>query len=192
MLRRLYDWTMDQAGRPHAIWVMAGISFAESSFFPLPPDLILVPMCLARRDRVFWYATVATVSSVLGGFLGYAIGFYLYDSVGQWVIEHMVSASAYAGTKAMFDEYGFWAIVLKGLTPIPYKLVTILSGFMKFNLASFALASLIARGIRFYAEAILLYFFGEEARAFIERRLMLVMSATAVLLVGVVIVIKLI
>jgi membrane protein YqaA with SNARE-associated domain len=190
MLRRLYDWVLDQAGKPGAIWVMAAISFTESSFFPLPPDLLLIPMILAERHKAFLYATVAMVSSVLGGFLGYAIGYYLFDSVGAFIIDHLVSQQAFASTKAIFDHYGFWAIVLKGMTPIPYKLVTILSGFLHFDLWSFALASVLARGMRFYFLAVLLYFFGTAVREFVEKRLVMVTTAFAVALVGAFLVLK--
>jgi membrane protein YqaA with SNARE-associated domain len=191
MLRRLYDWMLDQAGKPHAIWVMGLISFAESSFFPLPPDVLLVPMMLAERRRVFWYATVATATSVVGGYLGYAIGYYAFGSVGEWIIQTLSSQKAFDSLHAWFDDYGFWAIVLKGLTPIPFKLVTIFAGFLHFNLLSFTVAAIIARGLRFYAEAALLYAMGERGRTFIEERLGLVTGAAAVVIVGGVLAIRL-
>jgi membrane protein YqaA with SNARE-associated domain len=184
MLRRFYDWIFEQAAKPYAIWLVAGISFTESSFFPLPPDLLLIPMVLANRRRAFWIATVATVSSVIGGYLGYAIGYYAFDTIGNFIVQHMVSEQSFASVKATFDHWGFWAIIFKGATPIPYKIVTILSGFLHFDLAQFTIASIIARGMRFYSEAILLYFYGERAREFVERRLMLVTTAVAGALVG--------
>jgi len=191
MLRRLYDWILDQAAKPHAVWVMGLMSFAESSFFPLPPDVLLVPMMLANRRRVFWYATVATATSVVGGYLGYAIGYYAFGSIGEWIIRNLSSQSSFDALHAFFDRYGFWAIVLKGMTPIPYKIVTILSGFLHFDLTQFTIASIVARGMRFYLEGIVLYAFGERGRAFIEERLTLVTTVTAAVLVGGVLAIKL-
>ena len=190
MLQRVYDWIIVHAQKPYAIWVMAGISFAESSFFPAPPDILLVPMILADRRRAFWLATVATASSVVGGYLGYAIGYYAFDTIGAFIVDHMVGAATFASLKASFDHYGFWAIIFKGATPIPYKIVTILSGFLHFDLAEFTIASIIARGMRFYLEALALYYFGDSARHFIERRLTLVTAIGAGVLVGGVVLLK--
>jgi membrane protein YqaA with SNARE-associated domain len=184
MASSVKDWIVDHAQRPGAVWLLAGVAFAESSFFPLPPDLLLIPQILARRERAFWLATVATVSSVIGGFLGYAIGYWLFDSVGLWIIQHFGSLAGFQRAKAGFDAWGFWLIVGKGATPIPYKIVTILCGVMHYDLLKFAIASVIARGMRFYLEAALLYWFGDRARAFIEQRLMLAMTILLVLLVG--------
>jgi membrane protein YqaA with SNARE-associated domain len=191
MLRRLYDWVLDKADKPYAVWVMGLMSFAESSFFPLPPDILLVPMMLANRRRVFWYATVATATSVVGGYLGYAIGYYAFGTIGEWVIRTLSSQASFDTFRSYFDQYGFWAIVGKGLTPIPYKFATILAGFLHFDLLQFTLASIIARGMRFYAEAIVLYVMGERGRVFIEERLALVMGAAAVVIVGGVLAIRL-
>jgi len=184
LLQRVYDWILAHAQKPYAVWLMAAISFTESSFFPAPPDILLIPMVLADRRRAFWLATVATVSSVIGGFLGYAIGYYAFDTIGSFIVDHVVGAQVFDSLKAQFDEYGFWAIIVKGATPIPYKIVTILSGFLHFDLAQFTIASIIARGMRFYAEAVLLYYFGAAAKDFIEKRLLLVTTAVAGLLVG--------
>jgi len=190
MLRRLYDWLLLQAGKKNATWVMAGISFAESSFFPLPPDVLMIPMCLANRRRAFWYATVATVSSVLGAFLGYAIGYYLFASVGEEILRFYGAMDTFEALKDKFLQYGVEIIVLKGMTPIPFKLVTIASGLAGFNLGLFALACLVSRSIRFYLVAAILYLVGEPARVFIEKRLMLVTTVSAVLLVGGVFLVK--
>jgi membrane protein YqaA with SNARE-associated domain len=184
MLRRLYDWVLSHAGKPHAVWVMGLMSFAESSFFPLPPDLLLVPMMLADRRRIFRLATIATVTSVIGGYLGYAIGYYAFDAIGHFIITAVSSQGGFDSLQHKFDEYGFWAIILKGLTPIPFKLVTIFCGFVHFDLAKFTIASIIARGMRFYAEAILLYALGDRGRVFIEERLTLVTSVSAGVIVG--------
>jgi membrane protein YqaA with SNARE-associated domain len=163
---------------------LAAIAFVESSFFPLPPDILLIPMALARPKRAFWLATVATVSSVAGGFLGYAIGYYLFDAIGRPVLDFYGAMGRYDALKQAFDEWGAWIIIIKGMTPIPYKLVTIASGVAQFDLATFAIASLISRSLRFFLLAILLYFFGEAVRDFIERRLMLVTTMFAAVLVG--------
>jgi membrane protein YqaA with SNARE-associated domain len=183
MLRRLYTWLLAHADKPSAIWLMAGISFAESSFFPLPPDFLLIPQMLADRRRVWWLATVATVSSVLGGFLGYAIGYWAFETVGTFIIEHIWTMAGFEHAKAAFQVWGFRLIVLKGATPIPYKIVTILCGVLHYDLLKFALASVIARGMRFYLEAVLFYFFGERARAFVEKRLALVLTIAAIVVV---------
>lgn len=192
MLRRLYDWILDKADKPYAVWVMGLMSFAESSFFPLPPDILLLPMMLANRRRVFWYATVATVTSVVGGYLGYAIGYYAFNTIGEWIITKLASQAAFDRLLELAQNYGFWAIVWKGLTPIPYKIVTIMSGFLHFDLFKFTIASIIARGIRFYAEASALYAFGDRGRIFIEERLGLVMTVAAGVVAGGVVLIFLI
>jgi membrane protein YqaA with SNARE-associated domain len=171
MMRRLYNWIMTQAAGPHATPVLAFLSFLESSVFPIPPDVMLVPMCLANRARAFFYALVCTVSSVLGGLLGYAIGFYLIETVGRAIIHFYGLDHAFEEYQAMFQDWGLWIILIKGLTPIPYKVVTIASGAASFDLAVFVLASITTRGLRFYLEALLLRVYGEPIREFIEKRL---------------------
>lgn len=184
MLRRLYRWVLALSERPSAPWAMAGISFTESSFFPIPPDVMLVPMCLARPDRAFWYAGVCTVASVLGGLLGYAIGYLLYDTVGQFLIQLYGYRQEAAEFRAAYAEWGHWIILVKGVTPIPYKVVTITSGFAAYDLFWFVVLSVITRGARFYIVATLLHFWGEPAREFIERRLELVSLVVLVALVA--------
>ena len=190
MLRRLYDWLLLQAGKKNATWVMAGIAFAESSFFPLPPDVLMIPMIIANRQRSFWYATVATVSSVVGAYLGYAIGFYLFATVGERILELYGAMQTFEMLREKFVQYGVEIIVLKGMTPIPFKLVTIASGLAGFNLGLFTLACLVSRSIRFYLVAAILYFVGEPARVFIEKRLMLVTTVSAAMLVGGVVLVR--
>jgi membrane protein YqaA with SNARE-associated domain len=184
MLNHLYSRTLALAASRHAMWAMAAISFAESSFFPLPPDILLIPMILSQPRRAWLIAGVCTVASVLGGFVGYAIGYFLFDAVGRLVLEFYHAMDKYEALKAAFAQWGAWIIILKGLTPIPYKLVTIASGVAEFNLLTFALASLLSRSLRFFLLAALLWRFGEPVREFIERRLMLVTSAVAAALVG--------
>ena len=184
MLDRLYSRTLALAASRHAMGALALVAFAESSFFPLPPDLLLIPIILAQPRRAFLVAALCTVMSVLGGFLGYAIGYFLFDAIGRPVLEFYHAMDRYEALKAAFAQWGVWIIVIKGLTPIPYKLVTIASGVAHFDLVSFALASLASRSIRFFLLAALLWRFGEPVRDFIERRLMLVTSLFAVALVG--------
>ncbi len=193
MLRRIYDWCIEAAHKPYALWIMGAVSFAESSFFPVPPDVMLIPMSLARPRRAWLYAVVCTVTSVLGGLLGYAIGAGLYDSVGQWLMQLYGLTDKVEAFRASYAEWGAWIIIGKGLTPIPYKLVTITSGFAGYNLWLFLLCSLVARGGRFFIVAILLNRYGDTIRAQIEKRLGLwVAIGAAVLALGFVIAFKLV
>jgi membrane protein YqaA with SNARE-associated domain len=183
MLRRIYDWCVAAADKPYALWIVGAVSFAESSFFPVPPDVMLIPMSLARPQKAWLYALVCTIASVAGGVLGYAIGAILYDSVGQWLIQLYGYGAKVEAFRAAYAEYGAWIILLKGLTPIPYKIVTITSGFAGYNLLLFILFSIIARGGRFFAVALLLNRYGEWIRSRIEARLGLWVGLGAALLV---------
>jgi membrane protein YqaA with SNARE-associated domain len=183
MLRRIYDWCIDAAHKPYAVWILAAVAFAESSFFPVPPDVMLIPMALARPQRAWFYATICTAASVLGGILGYAIGALLYDSVGQWLINLYGLAGKVDGFRASYAAWGAWIIIGKGLTPIPFKLVTIASGFAGYNIWLFVLCSIIARGGRFFVVAILLNRYGEWIRVRIERHLTLWVALFAIVLV---------
>lgn len=184
MIKRMYDWMMGLAGSRQAPTALFWVSFAESSFFPIPPDVMLIPMVLSRREKAFYYATIATVTSVLGGMLGYAIGYYLYDAVGLPILRFYGKEHALDAFIQFVHEYGVPAVIIKGATPIPYKVVTIAAGVAKMDLFWFIFASIIARAMRFYLVAGLLYFFGEPIRDFIERRLTLVTTVFVVLLVG--------
>ncbi len=169
MFKRLYQWTLSLAESPRATWALAVIAFAESSFFPLPPDLILVPMSLAKPKRAWFYAGVCTIASVAGGVLGYLIGSVLYDTVGKWLI-HLYGYDQKAEVlRSCYDTYGWLIILLKGLTPIPYKLVTIVSGFAGYNIALFVVLSLLTRGARFFILAGILNRFGDPIRAALDR-----------------------
>lgn len=172
------------ASHRHALWWLAAISFMESSFFPIPPDIMLIPMILARPNRAFLIAGVCTLSSVIGGFFGYAIGFWLLEGLGKPVLEFYGQTKNLVAFQQMFLEYGWWIIIIKGATPIPYKLITIASGAAHFPLAAFAAASVISRGMRFFLVAALLWKFGEPIRVFVEQRLTLVTTVFVVLLVG--------
>jgi membrane protein YqaA with SNARE-associated domain len=183
-LDRLYSRMLALAASPQAMPALIAAAFAEASFFPLPPDLLLIPMILARPRRAFLIAAVCTLASVAGGFLGYAIGYFLFAAIGRPLLEFYDAMSRYEALKAAFAQWGVWIILIKGLTPIPYKLVTIASGVAHFNLVAFGLASLVSRSLRFFLLAALLWRFGEPVREFIERRLMLVTSLFTAVLVG--------
>jgi membrane protein YqaA with SNARE-associated domain len=183
LLRRLYHWTLALAERSFAPWALGGVSFAESSFFPIPPDVMLIPMCLARPSRAFWYATICTVASVVGGIVGYAIGYLLFDTVGRFLINLYGYAGQLEYFKTAYDEYGHWIIMIAGFTPFPYKVVTIASGFVKYDLLLFVILSVLTRGARFYLVALLLYLWGDWARDFIERRFELLTVVFAALFI---------
>jgi membrane protein YqaA with SNARE-associated domain len=184
MLRRTYDWVMSLAASRHATPALAVVSFVESSFFPIPPDAMLGPMVLARPDRAWFYATVCTIASVLGGALGYAIGFFFADWV-RGVVEWMNLGPKFAEFEALYAQWGLAVILLKGLTPFPYKIVTIASGLLHYSFPVFMIASLVTRGARFFLVAGLLKFFGPSIMGFVEKRLTLVTSILAVVIVAV-------
>jgi membrane protein YqaA with SNARE-associated domain len=184
MLRRLYDWCIAAAGKPHASWLLGIVSFVESSFFPIPPDVMLIPMSLARPDKAYYYAALCTVASVAGGVLGYFIGAVLYDSVGLWLIQLYGYGNKVEAFREAYAQWGAWIILLKGLTPIPYKIVTIASGFAGYNLPMFILLSLVARGGRFFLLAFLLHRYGPQARVILEERLGFWVTIGAVVLIA--------
>jgi membrane protein YqaA with SNARE-associated domain len=187
LLRRFYDWCIGASDKPYAWWIMGAVSFSESSFLPLPPDVMLIPMALAHPRRAYLLAAWCTITSVAGGLVGYAIGALLYDSVGAWLIHLYGYGDKVATFRAAYAQWGAWIIILKGLTPIPYKIVTITSGFAGYNLWLFVVCSFVARGIRFFALALLLHRYGEPARHIIEKHLGLwVMLVTAVIVIGIV------
>jgi len=184
MLRSLYDSVLALAASRHApAWLMV-ISFAESTFFPVPPDALLIPMCLARPDRALRYAAMCTVASVLGGLLGYVIGYGLFELLAAPLIALYKYEAAFQQFKAMYDQYGLWVVLVGGFTPVPYKIVTIASGAASFNVPLFIVSSIVARGARFFIVAFLLQRYGERMREFIEQRLALltVLGAAGVIL----------
>ena len=184
MFKRLYHWTLSLAESPRATWALGAIAFAESSFFPIPPDIILVPMSLARPKRAWFYAGICTIASVAGGMLGYAIGWLLWDTVGHWLINLYGYASRMDAVKAGYDQWGWLFILVKGLTPIPYKLVTIVSGLLEYNFPLFVALSLITRGARFFILAGLLNKFGGPIKDLLERHFATFMIAIVVMIVG--------
>ncbi|MFC7377859.1 YqaA family protein [Brevundimonas sp. GCM10030266] len=183
MLRKLYDWVFSLARSKHATKSLAVVSFAESSFFPIPPDVMLAPMVLARPERAYFYATVCTIASVLGGVLGYAIGYYL-EPVGLAILAFLGKADTFEQSKALFQQHGAWVILVKGLTPIPFKLVTIASGIFQFNLALFIALCVLTRGGRFFLVAFVLKKWGPAVLAMVEKRLALWTVIGLVVLVG--------
>jgi membrane protein YqaA with SNARE-associated domain len=185
MLRRIYDWCIDAAHKPYALWILGAVAFAESSFFPVPPDIMLLPMSLAQPRRSWLFAGVCTAASVAGGILGYLIGAVLYDSLGHWLIHLYGLEGKVEAFRASYAQWGAVIILLKGLTPIPYKLVTITSGFAGYNIWLFVLCSIVARGGRFFVVAVLLNRYGDFIRAELEKRLTLwVIVLTIILLLG--------
>ncbi|SLN17877.1 SNARE associated Golgi protein [Pseudoruegeria aquimaris] len=184
MIRRLYDWTISLAESRYALWALAIVAFVESSVFPIPPDVLMIPMILARPSRAWLIAGIAMISSVLGGLFGYFIGAYLWDSVGQPVLAFYGKDVLFDSFAERYNAYGPWAVLVAGVTPFPFKVITILSGATGLSLPVFAIASLIARGLRFYIVAALLWKFGPPIREFIERRLGLVFTLAVILLIG--------
>jgi len=184
VLRRLYDWTMGLAGHRHALVALAILSFAESSIFPIPPDVLLIPMILAARDRAWLIAAVCTVASVVGGIAGYAIGALLFDTIGRAIVEFYGYLDRFQEFQARYEEWGAWIVAGAGFTPFPYKVITITSGVMDLDFGVFMAASTISRGARFFLLAALLWHFGPPIRSFIERYLPQLTIVFFVLLLG--------
>ncbi|MCB1475221.1 MAG: DedA family protein [Rhodobiaceae bacterium] len=184
MLRRLYDWTLALGSHRHAPVALAAVSFAESSVFPIPPDILLIPMVLAERAKAWFFAALCTVASVLGGLLGYYIGAALFDTVARPILDFYGYANAFDDFAARYNDWGAWIVFIAGVTPFPFKVITIASGATGLSLPVFIVASVAARGLRFFIVAALLYFVGPPVRAFIEKRLSLVFTVFVVLFVG--------
>jgi membrane protein YqaA with SNARE-associated domain len=183
MFKRLYQWILSLAESEHAPFALAAVAFAESSFFPIPPDVILIPMSLAAPRRAWRFAAIATVASVLGGIVGYGIGALLFDTLGQWLIHLYGYADKMAALKETYAHWGALVILVKGLTPIPYKLVTIVSGLLGYNFALFVLLSVVTRGARFFLLAGALNWFGDPLRLALERHFALFLGLIAITIV---------
>lgn len=184
MLRRLYDWTMGLAAHRHAMRSLFAISFIESSVFPIPPDVLMIPMVLAQRSKAMLIALVCTIGSVAGALAGYAIGAFLMDTVGQWVLSVYGKEAAYEELAQRFAEYGGWAVLIAALTPFPFKVITIFSGAVGLPLPLFIVTSIVGRAGRFFVVAGLLWKFGPPIRDFIEERLGLVFTLFMAALIG--------
>jgi membrane protein YqaA with SNARE-associated domain len=184
MIRRFYNWTLSLAHSPYALWALAFVAFIESSVFPIPPDLLMIPMIIASPRRAFVIAGVATVASVLGGVLGYGIGMFAFDSLGQPILQALGKAHSMEEFSTRFNDMGFWAVLVAGITPFPYKVITIMSGWTTMPLGTFIATSILARALRFFIIAALLWKFGAPIRTFIEKRLGLMFTAFCIVLVG--------
>ncbi len=184
MLRRLYDWTIEKCRHPQAERWLAGISFAEASFFPIPPDVLLAPMCLARPSLAFRYAFICTAASVIGALLGYAIGYFLFDAIGQPILNFYGAGEKFDSFAADFNAQGWIIVFLAGFTPLPFKVITIAAGATAMPLPVLIGAAIVSRAARFFLVAALLWKWGEPMQAFIDRHFALLTTAFGVLLVG--------
>jgi membrane protein YqaA with SNARE-associated domain len=184
MMKKLYDWTLRLAASRHATLALAGVAFAESSFFPVPPDPLLAVMTVSDPKRTWRFAAICTLASVAGGALGYAFGALLYDTVGQWVIHVYGYESKMDALREFYAKWGAAFILLKGVTPIPFKLVTIFSGLFAYNFPLFMVLSLVTRGARFFVVAAALNHFGDSIRDNLERHFGLLMGSLAAIVVG--------
>ncbi len=184
MLRRLYDWTMGLAAKRHALWALGAVAFVESSIFPIPPDLLLIPMVLAQRRRAWVIAGVTTASSVAGGLAGYAIGALFFEGFGRDLLAFYGHLDKFTSFQSYYNEWGAWIVAMAGVTPFPFKVITIASGVTRLDLGVFIAASVAARGFRFFLVAGLLWYFGEPLRNFIERYLPWLIALFFVLLLG--------
>ena len=185
LLRKLYDWTLEKSKDPKAPWFLAIISFSESSFFPIPPDIILIPMVIAKRAKAWSFAFICTISSVLGGVAGYLIGYFFYLTIGEFIIELYSYQSEYSDFQSKYEgDIWLWFVFFAGLTPFPFKIITIASGALKINMISFIAIALVSRGLRFYLVATLLKFFGNYIKEYIDKYFNLFTFVFFILLIG--------
>ena len=184
MIKRMYDWTLSMSGHPRSLWVLAFVAFIESSFFPIPPDLLLIPLILAAPTRAFGIALIAVLASVAGGVFGYLIGAFAFEAIGQPILASLGKIDYITGFNQKFNEYGLWAVLIAGVTPFPFKVITIMSGWTSMPFGVFVFSSLVARSLRFFAVATLLYYFGAPIRNFIEKRLGLVFTVFIFVLIA--------
>ncbi len=189
-LKRTYNWTLEKTQHKNAKWYLSLISFAESSFFPIPPDILLIPMALASKTKALFYAFICTLSSVLGGIFGYAIGYFFFNSIGLYIVEFYHLENSFSIFENYYKEFGILIVLGAGITPFPYKFITIASGVFGLNIYLFVIVSIIGRGLRFYLIAILLYFFGEKIKLFIDKYFNILSITFFILLVGSVFIIR--
>ena len=183
-LRKLYNWTLNKANHPKAPWFLSFISFIESSFFPIPPDIILIPMIIANRFKAWWYAFICTASSVIGGIAGYCIGFFFYSTIGIMILKYYSLGDQFTNFESLYNENGIWIVLGAGFTPFPFKFITIASGFFHLNIYLFIIVALIGRGSRFYLIAFLLRIFGNWIKNFIDKYFNLLAILFFILLIG--------
>ena len=191
LLRSLYNWTLKKAEHKYSSWVLSIVSFAESSFFPIPPDVLLIPMIIAKRTKAWTYAFICTLSSVFGGVVGYAIGFFLFNSIGILIVEFYHLTNSFNTFENYYKEYGMLIVLGAGFTPFPFKFITIASGVFSLNIFLFIFTAFIARGFRFYLLAILLFIFGEKIKFLIDKYFNILAVLFFILLVGSFMLIKL-
>ena len=187
---KLYNWIVEKSSHPRASWYLFAISFTESSFSPFPPDPLMVPMIIMNKSRAWWLAFLTSLASVLGGILGYAIGYYLFAEYGERILQFYGLTEAFSNFKHSFETWGFWAIIIKAFTPIPFKLVTIACGVLKFDFTMFMIATTISRSLRFFIEAVVLWKYGPQMQKLLEKHLMIIGGAFLLLLAGGVVAIK--
>ena len=190
IIRRLYDWVLHWAETPYGMWALFLIAFAESSFFPIPPDVLLIALAISIPTRAFHFALVATIGSLIGGIAGYGIGMFGYDSIGRPIVEFYHGQEIMQAIKERYDEYGFWAVLIAAVTPVPYKIITISSGVFSFDFFQFMIASIIGRSVRFFAVAGLIWKFGKPIKGFIDKYFNLLATLFIILLIGGFIIIK--
>ena len=190
LLRSLYNWTLKKAEHKYSSWILSFVSFAESSFFPIPPDILLIPMIIAKRVKAWMYAFICTFSSVLGGVAGYAIGYFFYNSIGVVIIDAYHLSSSFNTFESYYNEYGILIVLGAGFTPFPFKFITIASGVFNLNIFLFIITAIIARGLRFYLLAGLLFVFGEKIKVLIDKYFNMFAILFFILLVGSVLLIK--
>ena len=184
ILRKLYNWTLNKANHPKAPWFLSFISFIESSFFPIPPDIILIPMIIANRFKAWWYALICTASSVIGGIAGYCIGSFFYSTIGIMILKYYSLGDQFTNFESLYNENGIWIVLGAGFTPFPFKFITIASGFFHLNIYLFIIVALIGRGSRFYLIAFLLRIFGNWIKNFIDKYFNLLAILFFILLIG--------
>ena len=190
ILRKIYNWTIEKSKHPKAVWFLSLVSFTESSFFPIPPDIILIPMIIAKRTRAWFYAFVCTMSSVLGGLFGYCIGYFFYNSIGKIILEYYGLTNQFIIFEEYYLKYGILIVIGAGITPFPYKFITIASGVFGLNVFLFTVVSFFSRGLRFYLLSFLLKFFGEKIEKLIDKYFNILAILFFVLLVAGIVVVK--
>ena len=190
ILKQTYNWTLKQAGHKYSSWILSVVSFAESSFFPIPPDILLIPMIIAKKVKAWTYAFICTFSSVLGGVAGYAIGYFFYNSIGVLIIDAYHLSNSFNVFENYYNEYGILIVLGAGFTPFPFKFITIASGVFNLNIFLFIITAIIARGLRFYLLAGLLFVFGEKIKILIDKYFNILAILFFILLIGSVLLVK--
>ena len=190
VLRKLYDWTLLKSSHPKASWFLSFFAFVESSFFPIPPDIILIPMIIAKRTKAWSYAFICTISSVLGGLAGYCIGYFFFNSIGILILEYYGLIDQFSAFEKYYIQYGIWIVLGAGFTPFPFKFITIASGVFGLNVFLFTIVAIIARGLRFYLLAFFLKLFGQVIEQLINKYFNILATLFFILLIGSIMIVK--